>query len=93
MELVSENKQFEFKGACRYCGGDVTAWCEGWEQDDAGNWKADTVATQCSTEPDIDSEEWEDWFASHSDLPYVYILPMHQQIIKHINERYKFDLS
>ena len=59
--FVAEDKEFKFKGLCPYCNGDLTYRCNGWEQDEHGLWMADTFDVECSTEPDMDSEEWEDW--------------------------------
>ena len=92
-KLVSEDKEFKFKGLCPYCGGDLTYHCEGWEQDDDGTWLADCMQSECSTEPDMDSEEWEDWMSQHSDMPYVNQLPVDERVKDWINKRYRFILK
>ena len=93
MQTVSENKEFKFEGACPYCKGNITANCSGWTEDNEGNWKADMIETYCSNEPHIDSSDWEDWNYIHSQLPYENWMPLHQRLIKWINERFNFDLS
>lgn len=88
--FVPADKTFTFKGLCPYCKGDLTYHTEGWEQQDDGTWTANCLQSDCSTEPPIESDEWEDWFAGHSDMPYVYQLPVDQKVEKYINKRYRF---
>ena len=41
---------------------------------------------ECSTEPDdIDSNEYDDWLDSHSDMPYVYWMPVEQTVTAWLN--------
>jgi len=43
----------------------------------------------CDTEPDMDSEEWDDWFRGHHErMPYVYWLPFQQRLLTWLNETY-----
>jgi len=94
MKIVSENKEFKFKGLCPYCNGDLTYRVNGWERQEDGTWKADSFDTvECSSEPNMDSKEWEDWMNQHSDMPYVYQLPVDERVKKWINERYRFDIK
>jgi len=93
MKIVSENKQFKFKGLCPYCGGNLTYVAFGWEQDENGLWAADSFDVECSTEPNMDSEEWEDWMQQHSDMPYVNQLPVDKAVEAWIKERYRFNLE
>jgi hypothetical protein len=92
-KLVKEDKEFKFKGLCPYCEGDLTYRANGWEQDENNLWKADSFDMDCSTEPDIDSDEWEDWFQQHSDMPYVYQLPVDEKVKAAINKNYRFLLD
>lgn len=91
--IVSDKKEFKFKCLCPYCGGDLTYRCDGWVEDDNGQWMVDSMTSECSTEPDIESDEWEDWFSNHSDMPYVYQLPVDMRVQDWINERYRFALD
>jgi hypothetical protein len=90
--IVPEDKEFKFKGLCPYCQGDLTYRCNGWEQDENGLWMADSFDMECSTEPDMESEEWEDWMDNHSDMPYVHQLPVDERVKASINKHYRFDV-
>jgi len=92
--IVPETKEFKFKGLCPYCKGDLTYTANGWEQDDNGLWTADSFDMECSTEPDMeDEDEWDDWFNNHSEMPYVYQLPVDERVKKFINSKYRFDVG
>jgi hypothetical protein len=78
---------------CPYCDTKLTAQFTGWtEADDGSGWMADEVDWDCESEPDFDSEEYDDWLDQHTEMPYVYRLPICQKIEKWVNERYRFDL-
>jgi len=91
--LVPADKTFLFRGACPYCKGDLTYQAEGWEQQEDGTWTGNCFHSECSNEPDIESDEWEDWFATHSDMPYVYQLPVDQSAERFINSHFRFILE
>lgn len=92
--VVPENKEFRFKKLCPYCKGDLTYTCNGWEQDENGLWMADSFDMNCSTEPDMeDEDEWNDWFQSHSEMPYVHQLPVDEAVKKYINSKYRFEIK
>lgn len=88
--LVSKDKEFKFKNLCPYCKGNLTYRCNGWEQDENGLWMADSFDMECSTEPDVESDEWEDWMQQHSEMPYVYQLPVDEKVKDFINKKYRF---
>lgn len=93
-QLVDEGKQFRFKKLCPYCKADLTYQAEGWGQDDNGQWMADSLDVQCHNEPDMeDGEAWEEWLRVHSEMPYVYQLPVDNRVLSWINERYRFKLD
>lgn len=77
--LVSEDKEFKFKNLCPYCKGNLTYRCNGWD-------------IECSTKPDMESDDWEDWIHQHSEMPYVYQLPVDEKVKDFINKKYRFDL-
>lgn len=81
---VPENVQ-----KCPYCDAPLRATASGWDEDEHG-WKAATLEVDCTEEPDIDSDEWEDHNASHSDMPYVYWLPAEIKVMEWINSQYRF---
>lgn len=90
--IVSEDKEFKFKNLCPYCKGNLTYRCNGWEQDDNGLWMADSFDMECSTEPDMESDEWEDWMQQHSEMPYVYQFQVDEKVKDFINKKYRFDV-
>ena len=65
----------------------------GHEQCDDGLRKAVEITLECGTGPDIDSAEWDDWFAGHYSMPYVDWLPVHQRILAWLEKHYRFDLD
>lgn len=42
-----------------------------------------SISLGCVTEPDIDSDEWEEWFHGHWRTPYIDWLPVEQFLRKH----------
>lgn len=93
-EIVPEDKQFMFKAACPYCGGDLTYTAEGWEQDNDGLWMADNFDCECSNEPHMENEyEWNEWFNTHSDMPMAYQMPIDEKVKEVINSKYRFELK
>lgn len=81
------------KPVCPYCGGQLRAHAEAWQQRDDGTWKADGLTVDCLTEPDIDAPEWREWNREHSYMPYEYMLPIEQGLLAAINDRYDFDVD
>lgn len=64
--LVTPDKVFRMKNPCPYCGGKISFKATGWVQEDDG-WAADMGDVYCDSEPDIDSDEWDDWCSLHGD--------------------------
>ena len=77
---------------CPYCKTPLHAQANGWIQRDDGTWQADTIDLDCETEPDIDGPDWEDWFARHSDMPYVHMLPVQQKVVAWLADRFDFEM-
>ncbi len=46
------------------------------------------VEYDCETEPDFDSEGWEDWFEGHHVEPYLDWLPWEKKMLAWLNEHY-----
>ena len=93
-ELVDEHKEFAFNNACPYCKCKLTYTVEGWEEDDNCQWMADSITSECSSEPDMEKEdEWEEWFSIHSQMPYVHQLPVDTKVKNWINSKYRFKLD
>lgn len=40
------------------------------------------VSLDCGTEPDIESNEWDDWHRGHWSMPYVDWLPVQQKVAR-----------
>jgi hypothetical protein len=93
-ELVKADHTFKVPTPCPYCGGQLYAWTETWEQRDDGTWMAGcTMMTECESAPDIDGPDWDDWFAQHSEMPYTYMLPIESAFTNWVNARFNFDLE
>ena len=43
----------------------------------------------CANQPDIDSDEWREWFNWHWSMPYVDWLPVTAVVYKWFDERYR----
>src|SRR6185436_3567524 len=84
MTTVKSDHLFEVPrtiAVCQYCGGKILAQCDSWAQGDDGQWLADHCSVDCETEPgEISGDEWRDWWANHSDMPYVYWLPVEIEV-------------
>ena len=91
--VIPANTIFHFEKLCPYCGEDLYYTAEGWEQEDDGTWTANSLSPECVSEPPIDSDDWEDWFSSHSDMPYVYQMPVDNQVQEYINRHYRFQME
>jgi len=79
---------------CPYCEGTLTVQFEGWTQNADGSWSADMIHTECDQEPaNINSDEWDGWLRQHSNMPYVYQLPVDEKIKAWINRRFMFEIE
>ncbi len=91
--LVDCGKEFKFRKLCPYCEGNLTYKATEWEKQDDGTWVATSFDSECSSEPDIESDEWEEWMNIHSDMPYVNQLPVDMAVKEYIEKKYRFKLS
>ena len=80
-------------GVCPYCGGVLQVTFTGWEQQADGKWLADELQVDCQTEPAMESPEWDDWMKQHSEMPYVYQLPVDEKIKTWINRHFFFEIE
>lgn len=90
------NKRYEFPldvACCPICGEPVLVG-------DFDEWETETgVVTEggfhinCKSEPDMDSEEYDDWFNSHWSMPYVDWLPLEVRLYRWFTPRYRLNLS
>lgn len=49
---------------------------------DDGSWFPDAIGLDCETEPDIESQDHEDWYSQHYAMPYVDWIPVHTAVEK-----------
>jgi len=80
---------------CPICGDRLTWQVEEWEEAEDGLWKVSDCGFKpsCVSEPDIDSDEWEDWSNVHYATPYIDWLPIEKPAREWVNKRYRFDLG
>lgn len=92
----------ESVAVCPYCKAKLTVQLDEWIQNDDGTYSAgDTPHTECTNEPefpsdDFDEDAWcefDEFDASHSVMPYVYLLPIQLKVGKWLNENYRFDMG
>ena len=76
---------------CPYCGGKLTCSFDSWEQSDDGSWIASHVSSVCETMPDVGDEDYWDWLEQHSQMPYVYKLPVDMKVLAWVNDNYRFE--
>jgi hypothetical protein len=78
---------------CPKCGGKLYVNLDAWTQDYDGTWKAEDPHTECENEPDIDSDDWEEWLAWHYNMPYIDWLPVDFDVERWLKQNYRFDLG
>jgi len=95
-QIVDADHVFKFdpaKIACPICGAPIVGHFEAWEKTEDGNWQgAEHIKLDCTWEPDINSDEWEDWFESHWSTPYIDWLPLEIRLGEYINKKYRFKI-
>lgn len=84
----------ETVGKCPYCDTKLTVQFTAWTQDATDEtWYADSgLEVDCETEPDIESDEFDEWLRQHTYMPYVFMLPVHKAIKAWLYENYRFKL-
>jgi hypothetical protein len=93
MKIVEQNHTFTFMNLCPYCEGDLSYTPDSWVQNEDGTWSADNFDVSCSTEPEICSKDWQDWFNNHSDMPYVNQMPIDEKVYAFIKKNYRFKMD
>jgi hypothetical protein len=76
---------------CPYCQTALTVSIEACTQE-ADGWVATEIQVDCETEPDLetDQEAWHAWMEHHTQMPYVYLLPVHQRVLRWLEQHYRF---
>lgn len=89
---ISMHQEFLIKDGCPMCEhGDLLIQFEGWEENDVGDWEGiDLTRAECSNEPDIMSDEWDEFENWHGDMPYVNWLPRLEFYTEALNRKYRF---
>lgn len=92
--FIDEDYRFEIPlevAKCGYCGKRLFAHAYEWTQDDDNKelWTPTSFDFECETMPDIGTAEWKDWFASHSDMPYVNEMPQEIKAEEWIQKIYR----
>lgn len=94
---VPLSQEFIISGGCPMCeNGTLLVQFEGWEEVEAGSGLMKGIGltrAECSNEPDIESDEWDEFENWHGDMPYVNWLPRLWRLEELLNEKYIFDES
>lgn len=82
---------------CPYCDGKLAARPESWTQEDDGTWSANHSGIECCNQPELDedrdggTDDWDEWLASHSVMPYVHWLPVDNLVVDWLKANYRFN--
>lgn len=73
--------------ACPICGADIVI-------EDVHEWETDGgkpvgISVECTTEPDIDSDDWPGWHRGHWNMPYVDWLPVEMRVLGWFQREYR----
>ena len=94
MKTISKDSLIKLpdKFKCPICDAALDMEIDEWEQNDDGTWQASEcgVHCNCTTEPDIDSDEWKDWHRGHWSMPYVDWLPVDAKVYRWLSRHYRF---
>lgn len=83
---------FPISAKCPICGSKLLLDAgEACEQDDNGEMIATEIQLHCTSEPDIDSPEWDEWHRIHYSTPYIDWLPLDQRILRAVRMKYYFE--
>lgn len=80
---------------CPKCDGFLTLEeVDDWVEDDNGEWQVNCISLGCTNDKDFDDPDYSEWFDWHyGNMPYVYWLPVTEQVKAWINQHYKWDFS
>lgn len=97
MKILEANEVIEVPekiAVCPYCGNKLIAICDEWVECDDLTWQASSLSVDCLSEPEMEEniELWKEWFAIHSEMPYVYMLPIEQKILAWVNSQFRWKL-
>ena len=95
-KFISRNDIIEVPrevAVCRICDADIVIIdTDEYEKNDDGTWQISEcrLHVDCSSAPDIDSDEWDDWFNGHWGMPYVDWLPVERRVHDWLAANYRF---
>lgn len=97
MKILKPNEMVDIPheiATCPYCRNKLVARCSEWSQCEDLSWEAESLELDCLSEPDMeeDIEAWNQWVDIHSEMPYVYWLPIENKILLWINSLYRWEL-
>jgi hypothetical protein len=82
---------------CPICGASCNVYAdESWSQD-AGDWIAEDVRIECTSEPGTEPSEletcmdWDEWHNWHYRMPYVDWLPIKEDVLRQVQARFRFE--
>lgn len=78
--------------SCPICEAPIEVEFDEYQKREDGTWECTRAKPNCTTEPDIDSPEWDDWMNGHWSTPYVDWLPLEISLTKWVNQRYSFNV-
>lgn len=89
---------------CPYCGAALVAQPTAWSERADKTWRVDESGIECTAEPELPNstkgrrnrlalEKWDEWFANHRAMPYVYWIPVDRKVTAWLNANFDFDLA
>lgn len=79
--------------SCAYCDGPIAIHFESWTQNVDGTWSAEFAKADCLTEPSMRSRNYDEWLKQHTEMPYVYWLPLETALTRWVNKHYRFNVQ
>jgi hypothetical protein len=91
--VIPTTARMKIKQPCPICGGQLYVSCiDEWTQEESGDWIATSLNIECSTEPDLDSDEWTTWMNEHYKRPYMDWLPIEKKLLPEFQRKFRFDV-
>jgi hypothetical protein len=77
--------------ACPVCGAPIVV-------EEVVEWECDggrivSLSIECTTQPDIDGDQWLDWHRGHWSMPYVDWLPVEVRVTRWLNRYYRVEVT
>lgn len=77
---------------CPICGAQVVIEFDEWEEAEEETFTASEagIHPNCATEPDIESNDWQEWFNCHWRTPYIDWLPVEAKLFLWVRTNFRF---